>query len=151
MKDEWTSVSDIGRMYSGGVFTLSDYLATEEAYVETVRRFLASTGDNSLRVSGLEFKADCGTLPSELAAEAEIRLRMLREGMEVLGQNLDWVVRLNLRELVWCRLEGKGGLYVHFGYDYYMYVGIEANDFVLPSLPPHIYAEPCETPYRSDE
>jgi hypothetical protein len=36
------------------------------------------------------------------------------------------IVRLVLRELIWCKLEANAGLYFHFGWDYYMYcVGVE--------------------------
>jgi hypothetical protein len=38
MRDEWTSISDIGRTYPTGVFTLAEYIEVEEAYVETSRR-----------------------------------------------------------------------------------------------------------------
>ena len=81
LKNEWTSISDIGRTYSDGIFTRSDYLAAEEGYVESVRKFLAQTGIHSLRVSGLESKA----FLSELETDAKILLYSLREGMEFSG------------------------------------------------------------------
>jgi hypothetical protein len=149
--DEWTSISDIGRTYPTGVFTLAEYIEVEEAYVEAVRRFLASAGTHSLRVRGLERLADCDTLPLTMAADTAAHLRSLREGTELSGQELEWAVRLNLREMIWCCLEGERGVYVHFGYDYYMYVGLDFSDFVLPPLPPGMYAEPFETPYRANE
>jgi len=33
------------------------------------------------------------------------------------------VVRLILRELIWCKLRAREGFYIHFGWDYYMYSG----------------------------
>ena len=34
-------------------------------------------------------------------------------------------MRLALREVLWFRIQGKNGFYIHFGYDYYMYIGSE--------------------------
>jgi hypothetical protein len=147
-RDEWTSISDVGQHYPQGIFTFNEYLRTEETYVEVIRRFLESAKIDSLRVRGLEFKVNNESPPSTLVAEGATQLRLLREGINYSGVNLDWVVRLNLRELVWCLLEGDRGAYVHFGYDYYMYIGIEGANFALPPLPPRIYVEPFETPYR---
>ena len=66
------------------------------------------------------------------------------------GQDLDWTIRLALREAIWCRLEGVDGFYVHFGYDYYMYVGSERADEAPRDLPSGIFAEQMGSPYSRE-
>ena len=34
------------------------------------------------------------------------------------------LIRLTLRNKIWCKLESKNS-YLHFGYDYYMYIGVD--------------------------
>ncbi|AKU99654.1 hypothetical protein AKJ09_06318 [Labilithrix luteola] len=48
--DEWTSVSDVGRSFAGRVVTDADYLAVEDAYVESVRRLMRAASVNELVV-----------------------------------------------------------------------------------------------------
>lgn len=39
-KNEWTSISDIGRYFEGKKFTLLEYLSTEQKYINVVERIL---------------------------------------------------------------------------------------------------------------
>lgn len=140
------SVSDVGRQMAGRVVELSDYLAVEEAYVETARRFLAQMQVELLRVEGLEVYGGCDSLPEGLGEESKKYLESVKDGQEVCGENLVQVIRLVLREIVWCRLEGGGGVYVHFGYDYYMYIGSKEKRVSAPSVPSGIFVKICESP-----
>lgn len=38
-------------------------------------------------------------------------------------QEIKEIARLSLREVVWCKLTLQETFFVHFGYDYYMYIG----------------------------
>jgi hypothetical protein len=147
---EWTSIGDIGQIYPAGAFEFSDYLKTEDAYVESVRRFLSTVKIGSLFISGLEMKNDHTVPPEYLTKELDQMLFSIHEGEEISGLQIDLVVRLNLRELIWCRLKGKNGTYVHFGYDYYMYLGCQTGNFVFSQIPAGMFAEPFETPYGEE-
>jgi hypothetical protein len=68
----------------------------------------------------------------------------------VCGSDLDWVVRLALREALWCRLKGERGFYVHFGYDYYMYIGSEVLGADPPPMPPGMFAEVFDSPHHEE-
>lgn len=73
----------------------------------------------------------------------------LVEGLALRGSAVDDVVRLALREVVWCRLESPSGFFVHFGYDYYMYVGTpEAIE--PPTVSPRVFVEEFPSPYRRE-
>ena len=54
--NEWTSVSDIGRTFDGESVSISDYVETENAYVNAVRTVLAASNIASMRVTALELR-----------------------------------------------------------------------------------------------
>jgi hypothetical protein len=53
-QDEWTDVTDIGRAFDGTTLDLQTYLATEAAYVASVREFMVDANVTTLRVAWLE-------------------------------------------------------------------------------------------------
>jgi hypothetical protein len=149
--EEWTSVADVGKVFCGRTFTLSDYLVAEDAYVEAVRLFLAESGERCLRVAGLEsYGSNCELLPRALVEETKKHSSSVKDAQNVRGEDLEWIVRLVLRDAIWCRLEGATGFYVHFGYDYYMYVGSDALGSVAPTMPPGVFAEVFESPHHPE-
>ena len=52
-KDEWTSSSDIGKVYDGKRFTREEYLETEDKYVQAVIRGMELAGCSFLTVEYL--------------------------------------------------------------------------------------------------
>ena len=66
---------------------------------------------------------------------------------EVISQ----VARLALRENIWAKLESKD-MYIHFGYDYYMYIGStkHCNNMISKIEESGLFVEPFVSPY-SDE
>jgi hypothetical protein len=122
-KDDWTSVSEIGKSFQGSIFTLQQYLDTEDRYVSVVLSFLRESGLSSLTVKNLE--KDLPRPPQVVNLElADLLQEMsdLQEG-ELSPVEIEKTCRVNLRELIWCKLEKEQLFYVHFGRDYYMYIG----------------------------
>jgi hypothetical protein len=107
--DEWTSVADIGRVFGGVVLTDSEYQRVEQAYISSAIAFLREGGLNSLKVEGLENHKGLALV--------------FDEGSVISLEHVGDVIRQILREAFWCRLEGRSG-FVHFGWDYYMYIGV---------------------------
>lgn len=150
-QEEWTSVTDVGKSFLGHTVQLSDYLSTENAYVETVHRFLEQCQVHHLRLRDLEqYDENCDLLPDALIEESKQWMRTITADQTLGGVALERAIRLTLRELIWCRLEGEAGFYVHFGYDYYMYIGSDRIASTPPELPPGIYVERFESPYHRD-
>ncbi|MGI8647440.1 MAG: hypothetical protein ACR2JX_04325 [Mycobacteriales bacterium] len=113
LKDEWTSISDIGKVFAGEILTLAEYQRVEDAYIAAVKIFLDTAGVYSLQVLSVETRED--TPP---------RWR-LEEGQHVSLQKTIEICREMLQEgPIWCRLENGENSYVHIGYDYYMYIGV---------------------------
>ncbi len=122
LKDEWTSISDVGKVFADGTLTLAEYQKVEDVYLTTVRIFADAAGINSLHVVGLEIH---DAMPQG----------RLEEGQNVSVPQAVEICREMLRERpVWCRLENEEGFYVHIGYDYYMYIGVSANTHIQQAV-----------------
>ncbi|MCH8148785.1 MAG: hypothetical protein IH987_12435 [Planctomycetes bacterium] len=118
-RDDWICVGDIGSTFSGTVLTASEYLAVENAYVASALAFLAETGVESLAICSFENHGSYAN--SELS---------LDDGRECSLLEVADIARLNLRSSIWCRLVADNA-FLHFGYDYYMYVGVPTSRGVL--------------------
>ena len=108
-RDEWISVTDIGRSFAGVILTPEEYDRVEGAYVEAAMAFLRESGVHTLRVEGLENHRG--------------HLLNFHEGSLLPLEQIGDVLRRVLRDEFWCRLNGDGG-FVHIGWDFYMYVGV---------------------------
>lgn len=109
LREEWTSVSDIGRLFGGVVLTREDYQRVENDHVEAALAFLREADCGSLLAVGVENHGGSPSAPAE--------------GESLSGPRLEDAIRRLLQEEFWCRLEGNG-CFLHFGYDYYLYVGV---------------------------
>ncbi len=109
--DDWTMFSQVGGIIGGSKLTLEEYLRTEDAYVATAIRFLSEAGVPTVTVRQLE---DNGGEAAKLN---------VREGSDLDQEQAACLMRLILRDMAWCKLEA-GDSFVHFGWDYYMYIGV---------------------------
>jgi hypothetical protein len=107
--EDWTSVSDVGSAFNGKPLTLDDYLEVEARYLRVVAAFLTDAGVERTTSVAVEAFDDARWWPAE------------GESLSLL-ESTD-VVRGMLREQGFCRLEASHGVYVHVGYDYYLYLG----------------------------
>lgn len=131
--DEWTSVSDIGRTHGGEALTHEAYLRMESLYLDAIADFIALAD-----VAGLN-ATDVEQVPAgEIAALADA------DGL-LAGDTLREVARKVLREEMWCRLAGAKGTYVHFGYDYIVYLGSDAVSHWSPAA--GLFVESMPSPY----
>jgi len=125
LKDEWTSVSDVGKSFDGAVLTFEEYRKIEDAYVSTAMSFVSEAGLDSLTITYLETRGVSESRAEGLRDIAFDR-KLAKKGMTLSREAVADVCRLVLRETLWCTLESEGGFYIHFGYDYYMYLGSPA-------------------------
>lgn len=145
--DEWTSVSDIGGIFNGKVLTLDEYFSVEGEYVSAVVQFMQIAGVRRLTVSGLELHG-CDRLPLPLREDCDRSFASIQEGQTVESPAITDIVRLALREAIWCRLFGDKAFYVHFGYDYYMYIGYDGDWDLVKQVSTSLCIEPFESPYH---
>jgi hypothetical protein len=110
--DDWISYSDIGKAFAGRRLTRKQYLQIENSYLFAIDSFLRESGVKELFVSQLENKWNylCD-FP-------------LYDGVSLNLEQINTFSRAALREQVWAKLIFPRRAYVHFGYDYYLYVGV---------------------------
>jgi len=107
--DDWIMFSQIGQSFRGAALTEQEYKRVENAYVQAALAFLNESGIAALRVVGLEN-------PRKSQLE-------FAEGSLLPQESLSDVFGRILRNEFWCRFQADDG-FVHFGWDYYMYIGV---------------------------
>lgn len=108
LRNEWTDYSDIGKVFENRVLTEQEYFFVEQNYISCIVNILQTAGIESLSVKALE----------------EYTTVVWQNNQWLLIEDLSSIFRDCLRNKCWCRLENNN-TYVHFGYDYYVYVGVD--------------------------
>lgn len=111
--EEWTCFSDVGTKVSEG-----DYLRTESKYINAITTFMDELGIKKLYLNDLELWSD--EVQNQNASTFLIKIWV---GKSVSTQEIKELAKLTLRNVIWCKLSYKNKFFVHFGYDYYMYIG----------------------------
>lgn len=136
--NDWISVHDIGGVFDSGTLTVAGYRMAEDDYVKCARLLMDCAGILELSVEDLGiFEGVVTPLGDEYSNE----LGNIQTGDIVGGDILEAVIRLALREQLWCRLIGSRGFYIDFGYDYYMYVGLPEGTELPRTWPIRMYFE----------
>jgi hypothetical protein len=135
--DDWTACSDVGRTFGGVMLTQVDYQRVEDAYAFAVDSLLRAAKVGSLQLRGLENRGS-SMLPSFAKPGADLDVAQCAE-----------FARIALREQAWGKLVAPGRAYVHFGYDYYMYMGLPAQckQVVAAVRQRGLFVEPFRSPY----
>lgn len=117
LKDEWTSYSDVGQIFNGHLLTIEEYLTIEKTYIKAIIVFMECLNIYALKVTDLEQEG----LRCKAVHGIENLIR-ISNGEWIDKEKMHIVIQLILRNSIWCKLESPE-MFVHFGYDYYMYVG----------------------------
>jgi len=127
-QQEWTSLADVGKVLGGKILTPQEYLLVEQRYVSAALRFFAMSDLPHLRVTEFsnnqtaqildEFKKDFPFLK-----KTELNELNFKEDQKVQADEIGFLVEQNLRGTVDCKLEFDDAFFIHFGWDFYMYVG----------------------------
>jgi len=152
LRDEWTSASDIGKSFHGEILTLDDYLQVENAYVDTVMKFLEVYQIENVRLIHLETYGLSDVDKSSPLYDAAFDTIPLAEDMLVTIAQIPIVCKMVLREFIHCQLITED-FFVQFGYDYYMFIGAnsiqqEALQFASEQC---LFVEQMMSPYYLSE
>lgn len=125
LADEWTSISDVGKVFNTELFTMEKYLKVENSYIQAIETILGDSSVTELFVESLEiygYNEISGVL-----SDYEIEVfNSLMDGMQINLDEIKVVAKLVLREVMWCKLcSSMRKIEIDFGYDYYMYVKID--------------------------
>ncbi len=136
-REEWTSRGDVGRVFNGVPLTDSAYRAVEAAYLFAVESLLCEAKVDTLYIHSLENPAG-HKLPSFIQTRAVLSVTQCVE-----------FARMVLREMAWGKLVAPGRAYVHFGYDYYMYLGLpyQCRKAIAAVQQRGLFVESCRSPY----
>ncbi|NML37488.1 hypothetical protein HHL17_09830 [Chitinophaga sp. G-6-1-13] len=125
---DWTSFSDIGKLFNGVALLLDEYLQTERRYIYAVQCILNSGLQREIQVQKVEKYT-----PENLSGDLLELYHVIQEGGMFPMDALSGLMQLVLREYVWYEIHviGAAELCVRFGYDYYMYVnGVAQEDTI---------------------
>lgn len=153
-KDEWISFSDIGKTFEGIELLTDEYLDIEALYISAIQSFMNIMNLSSLNVFHLEKERYSLTkhdqkyqnlYPEEMIAIVE----SIQNGNTLEGAELENFCKLCLRSQIWGVLESSSKMFVHFGYDYYMYIGAaEISEEVIKQVRNSgLFVELFESPY----
>lgn len=132
--EEWSSFSDIGRSFQSKEFTIEEYKKCERLYVGAITTLMECNGITRLNVVDLEVYDEVESIDKKTTLSKEEIVTFVPEV---------------LREHLWCKLEYKDSFYVHFGYDYNMYIGSkqECKNGIKKIKSSGLYTEEIESPY----
>ena len=135
-KDEWTSISDIGKNFQNEIFTLKQYLEIETKYINAIKYIVDYLKVDTVEITSLEKSTKTLKIDNILNNYDTKLISIFNEihNSKIYPiSEIDKIAILILREKLWCNLRRKYRFYIHFGWDYYMYVGIskKSNDFIF--------------------
>lgn len=152
--DEWTSISDIGKNLNDGILSLDEYMRVESLYIDAIFEFIKCLSIAYLEVEMLTrwnniLVADSGHYTNDMRKLYET----VEEGDVLEAKEIDILSRLVLRDELGCKMRYKDDLYIHFGYDYYMYVvcSSECLSTVKKIQNSGLFVEPYKSPYLEDQ
>lgn len=150
--EEWTCPSEIGRTINGKEFTLDEYLQVEAAYINSVIQFMEDSSIDSLRILQLECDISEEDKKSPLY-DIEFEKLVLKEDQRVNKNEIRLICKMVLRNFLWCNLYSKDNFFVHFGWDYYMYIGSDVSCLSATRFATNngLFVEPCTSPYFISE
>lgn len=148
MKDEWISSSDIGQTFNGKELTLNEYLEVEKAYVHAVMEFLKESKLTSLRVIQLQIHHEFIPDKSSLLYEEAFHLPIVEDAV-IHEKDIPTVCKMVLRDYIHCHFVSMGQFFVHFGWDYYMYIGSNqpCNNAIKFAQNNKLFVEDYPSPY----
>ncbi|WP_086350812.1 hypothetical protein [Candidatus Enterococcus clewellii] len=140
--ETWTSVSDVGKKYNGSVLTYDEYIFYETMYIHSICAIMQLNSVSQMNVVSLE-KYDFVSLDDYITRD---EFDTLRNNQRLYKNQLAIVSRMILRETIWGKLVEGEKLWIHFGYDYYMYIGSE-KEITAEHIPSTLFIEKCKSPY----
>jgi hypothetical protein len=116
LKNEWIRYNDLGKNFEGKKLTFSEYFNIESKYIQAILVFMECLNIDSLKVTCLIYHA-------RYKDQAIIDGKKIINNMNYDSEMIAFIVQSILRNKFGCKLEYDDKMYVHFGWDYYMFVG----------------------------
>ena len=130
------------------IFNYQDYLDIETPYINAIQSIMACCDISSLKFVALEKPQKIN--PDEHTTNEMLTLfNTVKEGDWVDSSTIENFCKLILREQLWCKLIADQKMYIHFGYDFYMYIGcsLPCNDTITLIKDSGLFVESFKSPY----
>ena len=139
-RDEWIMFSQVGSEVAGEVLSLAAYEKIEQSYIDSAIFFLKEAGVRQLLVNGFENNRQT------------VSGKLFREGLSLEHDALRAAFKSVLREEFWSRFEDDSGSFVHFGWDYYMYIGVlvPCVEAIAQARQSGLFVEEFRSPYHQE-
>jgi len=127
MKDEWTSISDVGKIYDGKLFTIEEYEHIENLYIQAVFLILEFFHTRSIKITHI-YKSKNSRARTSKEKKLIACMDMFATGDVIRVNNKELItnlIKLRLREHapeLEVIVDRKSRSELVFGYDYYMYL-----------------------------
>jgi len=150
LKEEWTFFAQIGTTVEGKKVTFDEYVEIENKYIKAVLLIMECAQIESMQIVGLQKDKK---LQKKWLEKQDIEIfNSLKNGQWVDRTIISHIIRLILREKIWCKLESEN-MYIHFGWDYYMFIGsTKPCQSAIKAIEKNgLFVEPFESPYKEEE
>lgn len=150
--EEWTSYSDIGKYFEGKQLTFNDYIEVENKYINAVLQFMNCLQLQKLEIREQEKYEEDVNNDKNIDYEMSALFKKIEDRTTINIVDVPSLCKLILREHLWGKLEFNPTLYIHFGYDYYMYIGCSKKcETTLEKITASgLYIEQFSSPYLAD-
>jgi len=158
LDNDWTCASEIGHDIGGKKLELNTCLAVEAAYAEAVLMFFKCSGLPHLRITSLGNSIDKSSAREMQEDEPELYDPLFfsssfQENQAVGADEIALLTKMNLRNVIWCKLEVDEKFLIHFGWHFYMYIGCTdpCESVILKVSARGLFVEPFSSPYGRPE
>lgn len=146
ISNEWTSYSDIGKVFHGNIFTNQEYENMEKNYILSLKNILRKKKISELSISDIEKNFELSEIIEMLAnsnlslTDSEKELyEKANNNVRIRNHDLEAIIKLLLRECLWCKLSSTiPKISIEIGYDFYVYVYCDnISDDVVEEIAKH--------------
>lgn len=149
LNDEWCMYSEIGKSFNNVLFDFKEYERIEALYIHAIELFMGCHKIDALQIN---------TLEKNKALDKDIHNDICMEQLFSNVKENDWIekrdikvlCKLILRDKLWCKLRYSRKMFVHFGWDFYMYIGSSApcEDVITSIEQSGLFVEIFKSPYE---
>jgi hypothetical protein len=149
LKNEWTEYSDIGTIFNHIKFTYEEYAQIENLYVKAIQCFMNCHNIRSLQITTLEKSKKIDTDIHNTDTMIDL-FNTIKEKDWLSQNNIEDFCKLILRNKLWCKLIYNEKMFVHFGWDFYMYIGssLPCTNAISAIQKNGLFVEPFKSPYQ---
>ncbi|WP_018888339.1 hypothetical protein [Paenibacillus massiliensis] len=143
LREDWMSISDIGKKFEGNILTVEEYKSVEDKYVKVIQLIMDYTNTPFIVVSDVRRSTDDSGFEKSINKYRELYNEEylkdiyynLIDTMKFSSQQIDSLVRLLLREEIGAEVYFETNLKVFIGYDFLM--GIHTDrpiEVIIPKI-----------------